>query len=280
MRQRTAPKELEWEDVCGSVCGTTRMGTEPIDYYEHWHAERSGNAPVLDRERAHLALLSTILQSDDALLDAGCGNGRFLRMIRKSFPRVRLVGADFSPVEVAAAAESGFQVAQANFESELPFADGEFAVVNLAQVIEHLRDPDRLLEEINRILRPGGHLVLSTPNLCAWFNRVLVPFGVQPIFYESSTRSARAGAGALRRFRASDHPVGHVRLFTLRALDDLLSLYGFSVDAVRGSIFDEGLPRPALAIDRVFAHRPQLASIIVIAARKHAFQPFTPAGSP
>ncbi len=255
--------------------------TQPIDYYEHWRAVRLDDTPVLDRERVHLALLSTMLGPYDVLLDAGCGDGRFLGMVRESFPEVRLAGADYSAVEVAAAADRGFEVAQANFESELPFADGEFSVVNLAQVIEHLRDPDRLLEEIYRVLRPGGHLVLSTPNLCAWFNRVLVPFGVQPIFYESSTRSALAGAGPLRRFRASDHPVGHVRLFTLRALEDLLSLYGFSIGAVRGSIFDEGLPPRALAIDRVFARRPRLASIIVVSARKgHTTQPFTPAGSP
>ena len=246
------------------------MGTQPIDYYEHWHARRLDYAPMLDRERVHLALLSRILRPGDAFLDAGCGDGRFLGMVRESFPKVQLAGADYSAVEVAAAAGRGFEVAQANFESELPFADGEFSVVNLAQVLEHLRDPDRLLEETNRVLRPGGHLVLSTPNLCAWFNRVLVPFGVQPIFYESSTRSARAGAGLLRRFRASDLPVGHVRLFTLRALEDLLSLYGFEIGAVRGSIFDEGLPGRALTVDRVFARRPRLASIIVIAARKHA----------
>lgn len=244
------------------------MDTKPIDYYEHWHASRKSDAPMLDREDVHLALLSEIVLPDDVILDAGCGNGRFLKMMRDSFPDARLVGADYSRAEVAAAVASGFEVEQANFESELPFADGEFSVVNLAQVIEHLRDPDRLLEEINRILRPGGNLVLSTPNLCAWFNRILVPLGVQPIFYESSTRSARAGAGPLRRFRASDHPVGHVRLFTLRALEDLLSLYGFRVEVVQGSVFDEGLPRRLLAIDRVFARRPQLASIIVLAARK------------
>jgi len=243
------------------------MSTEPTDYYENWHTERLG-MPVLDRERAHLALLSTIVRPDDALLDAGCADGRFLGMVREAFPRVRLVGADYSPAQVAVAAGAGFEVVQANFESELPFADGEFSVVNLAQVIEHLHDPDRLLEEINRVLRPGGHLVLSTPNLCAWFNRILVPLGVQPIFYESSTRSSSTGTGPLRRFKATDQPVGHVRLFTLTALEDLLSLYGFGVVAVRGSVFDERLPGPALAIDRVFAHRPRLAAILVVAARK------------
>jgi SAM-dependent methyltransferase len=243
------------------------METGPIDYYDHWHAMRR-ETPGLDRERVHLALLARVMRSDDTLLDAGCGDGQFLATVRHLFPRARLVGADYSPVQVTAAADRGFEVAQANFESELPFPDGAFSVVNLAQVIEHLRDPDRLLEEISRVLRPDGHLVLSTPNLCAWFNRVLVPFGVQPVFYESSTRSARAGAGPLRRFRASDHPVGHVRLFTLQALEDILSLYGFSINAVRGSVFDEGLPRSALAVDRVFARRPQLASILVIAASR------------
>ena len=243
------------------------MPTQPADYYEDWHTERR-DMPVLDRERSHLALLAPIARPGASLLDAGCADGRFLGMLRESFPALRVTGADFSATQVAVATAAGYDVVQANFEADLPFPDGSFSIVNLAQVIEHLYDPDRLLDEINRVLEPGGHLVLSTPNLCAWFNRVLVPLGVQPIFYESSTRSSTVGTGPLRRFKASDRPVGHVRLFTLTALEDLLSLHGFRVGAVRGSLFDERLPRPALVLDRTFAHRPSLASILVVAARK------------
>jgi SAM-dependent methyltransferase len=241
------------------------LATQPTDYYEQWHTERE-SLPVLDRELAHLELLRPVVRPGDAILDAGCGDGRFLVMLGEEFPEARIVGADYSPVQVEVTTAAGLDVVQANFEAELPFDDGEFAVVNLAQVIEHLYDPDRLLDEIHRVLRPGGRLVLSTPNLVAWFNRVLVPLGIQPIFYESSTRSSSVGTGMLRRFKATDRPVGHVRLFTLTALRDILELHGFTVTSVRGALFDERLPQAGIRLDRVFAHRPRLASILVLSA--------------
>ena len=53
-------------------------------------------------------------------------------------------------------------------------------------MIEHLYNPDHMLEECRRVLKPGGLLIISTPNLQAWYNRILFLFGVQPIFYEVS----------------------------------------------------------------------------------------------
>ena len=76
------------------------------------------------------------------------------------------------------------------------------------------------------------------------------------------------GAGVLRRFKRGDHPVGHVRLFTLRALSDLLQRNGFAIAAKRGALFDEGLPAPILPLDRAFALRPSLASLLVVLARR------------
>ena len=115
-----------------------------------------------------------------------------------------------------------------------------------------------------------GHLVLSTPNLCAWFNRLLVrPLGVQPIFYETSTESSLVGAGVLRRFKRGEHPVGHVRLFTLRALSDLLGRAGFSIVEARGAVFDKGLPPRLLAgLTAPSRSRPSLASLLVVLARR------------
>jgi hypothetical protein len=57
-----------------------------------------------------------------------------------------------------------------------------------------------------RVLRPGGVLLLSTPNLAAWFNRSLVLLGVQPVFSEVSLRRVYGRPGR--------EVAGHLRLFT------------------------------------------------------------------
>jgi SAM-dependent methyltransferase len=241
---------------------------EPVDHYGYWHRAGSTVADLLDREKTHLKLLAPLLHAGSTVLDAGCGDGRFLDLLNRRVPELALVGADYSPLPLQAARERGFEVHRANFEGALPFEDGRFDAVNAAQVIEHIYNPDVFVRELNRVLRDDGHLVLSTPNLCAWFNRLLVPFGIQPIFYESSTESSAVGAGVLRRFKRGDHPVGHVRLFTLRALSDLLERGGFSIVEARGALFDEGLPSRVLPLDRAFAVRPSLASLLVVLARR------------
>jgi SAM-dependent methyltransferase len=240
---------------------------EPVDHYGYWHRHAPKRTGVLDRERVHLELLRRVARPGQAYLDAGCGDGRFLRLMAKALPEPILAGADYSPEPVAAARAAGLDVREANFEAGLPYDDAAFDVVNAAQVIEHLYNPDRFLRELRRVLRPNGFLVLSTPNLCAWFNRVLVPLGTQPIFYETSTESTLVGAGFLAGLKKGDHPVGHVRLFTERALKDLLERHGFTALVSRGAVFDEGLPRAALALDRVFAFRPSLAALLVVLAR-------------
>jgi 2-polyprenyl-3-methyl-5-hydroxy-6-metoxy-1,4-benzoquinol methylase len=240
---------------------------EPVDHYGYWHQSGTRRSDLLDRERVHLELLDQHLQPGTSVLDAGCGDGRFLELLNRQWRDLTLVGADYSQLPLEAAGKRGFEVHRANFEAALPFEDEQFDVVNAAQVVEHIYNPDLFLRELRRVLRHDGHLVVSTPNLCAWFNRVLVPLGVQPIFYESSTESTMVGAGILRRFKRGDRPVGHVRLFTLRALSDLLERAGFEIVKAHGSVFDEGVPPRLLPVDRAFALRPSLASLLVVLAR-------------
>lgn len=60
----------------------------------------------------------------------------------------------------------------ADVEAPLPFDDGAFDVVVAAELLEHLRSPDRLVTEIARVLRPGGTIAGSVPNGYRLKNRV------------------------------------------------------------------------------------------------------------
>jgi 2-polyprenyl-3-methyl-5-hydroxy-6-metoxy-1,4-benzoquinol methylase len=101
----------------------------------------------------------------EALLDAGCGDGRYLEAIGSS--ATRLVGTDISErileTARATAARAGVEpeLVRANLES-LPFPDGSFDVVLCTQVIEHLLAPADGVRELARVLRPGGSLVITT----------------------------------------------------------------------------------------------------------------------
>jgi SAM-dependent methyltransferase len=62
----------------------------------------------------------------------------------------------------------------------LPFDSESFDVVWCSEVIEHLRDPAAAITEMRRVLKPGGMLVITTPNSSAWFFKAASLFGLTP----------------------------------------------------------------------------------------------------
>ncbi|HEX5030736.1 MAG TPA: methyltransferase domain-containing protein [Candidatus Eisenbacteria bacterium] len=112
-----------------------------------------------------------------AILDVGCGAGYFLNLIRERYRQEGqeplIVGIDISAHQVSYMAERMHKegaprviAATANGEF-LPFADEAFDLVTCSEVIEHIRNPKRALEEMRRILKPTGMLLLSTPSMSA-----------------------------------------------------------------------------------------------------------------
>jgi SAM-dependent methyltransferase len=96
------------------------------------------------------------------LLEIGCGGGRFLNRMRKSGWEVE--GIDFDPKAAdRVAARYGIRVACGALADQQYTADS-FDAVAMSQVIEHVYDPQALLQECRRVLAPGGRLVVTTPN--------------------------------------------------------------------------------------------------------------------
>jgi SAM-dependent methyltransferase len=242
---------------------------EKRDYYDaHGWGSVARTGECYHRETVALGLLEPILRGDVRFLDVGCGEGSFLVAARRVAPGARLVGLDISEHQLAKAhallPEARF--IRCNLDGGIPLPDDAVDAAYAGEVIEHLHDPDRLVRECLRVVRPGGLLVVTTPNLCAWYNRLLVLVGTQPLFVEMSTTSTLVGAGPTRRFRTGSYPVGHIRIFTMRALTDLLELHGFTVEVKRAAVF-EAFTGPLRAVDRALATLPTLGSICVVRAR-------------
>jgi len=238
------------------------------DYYDYWGTHRKKKKRLIDRERISFKFISSVIEDNNRFLDLGCGGGDFMKLLGEEFPRSKLKGIDYSKKEVSTARKEGLDVSWGDFEKRIDIKSSSVDVVYAGEVIEHLYNPDLFLSEINRVLKNRGYLVLSTPNLCAWFNRVFMPLGIQPLFLEPSTKSKLVGAGPLKSFKKEPNPVGHVRIFTVAALKDLFEMNGFKILKIKGALYEEGLPKWMLAIDSLFSFYPGLSAQVVILARK------------
>lgn len=88
------------------------------------------------------------------------------------------------------------------------------------EVLEHMVYPDAFLDAAARALRPGGLLVLSTPNLASWHNRLLLLAGYSPTNYSMLPRRHLGVPRAVARRTGLGYG-DHVRVFTFRALVEL-----------------------------------------------------------
>jgi 2-polyprenyl-3-methyl-5-hydroxy-6-metoxy-1,4-benzoquinol methylase len=95
------------------------------------------------------------------LLDVGCGSGDYLTLMKSLGWEVE--GVEFDPAAVAAARKTGLSVRCGSLE-EQAYPSESFDAIMMHHVIEHVPDPVASLKECARILKPGGEVLLFTPN--------------------------------------------------------------------------------------------------------------------
>jgi len=145
-----------------------------------------------------------------------------------------------------------------------PAEAGEFGTVVAAEIIEHIDDTDRFLEELKRILTPGGLLVVTTPNLAYWLNRLRLLAGRVPWSYPGVSRKHRASITV---------DLNHLRVSTAREWLSLFREHGLRLEA--RSSYRLPLPQPRgvwpglrLMLDGVFSVFPGLAFGMVFGLRE------------
>lgn len=134
-----------------------------------------------------------------AALDIGCREGDQSRALER-------MGFTVTSIDVEKRYERCI-VMDAN--RPLPFPDGQFDLIWCSEVIEHLERPDAALREFRRVLKPGGRLIITTPNSFFWLFQLFRLFGIHPARLQ--------------------HP-GHLHFFSLGDIRELFpagQIYGY-----------------------------------------------------
>jgi SAM-dependent methyltransferase len=113
------------------------------------------------------------------VLDVGCGAGPAMRYLASCGAQAVGVDMEYYPLAEAQKLTSAPGFVQANVEYVLPFADQSFDVVLISELVEHLYNGRPLIFDSYRVLREGGRLIVTTPNL--WdVRRLIAPLRGQP----------------------------------------------------------------------------------------------------
>jgi 2-polyprenyl-3-methyl-5-hydroxy-6-metoxy-1,4-benzoquinol methylase len=179
-------------------------------YYKNYFLEETGNTRYIDRE-----LLVKKYVHGNIILDLGCGQGKMGTLLKKH----RLYGIDIEKESAKQAKlKNYYQTVALDFDHhKLPFNSSFFDTVFSMEVIEHLFDPIGILNEVNRVLKKKGTLLISVPNI-AWLpNRLFLLFG---IFTDSQDVQLVPS---------------HIRFFTLKRMNYLLFNTGFKITKVIGT---------------------------------------------
>lgn len=171
----------------------------------------------LSRSSVYLREIETLQCHRNRLLDVGCGVGYFLRAARERGWAVAGVDLDRCAVEIACS--QGLDVRWETAE-EMSFESGQFDVVTLFNVIEHVPAPPDTLRSVSRVLRPEGLLVLETPT-----DDFPAKYALRLLYRISGGRCV----APVRFFFGSGKNGEHVYRFSRKTITRLLTLTGFQV---------------------------------------------------
>jgi SAM-dependent methyltransferase len=202
------------------------VGAEPaaapldMSYFDRiWERVPAGAVPEQFAARRDFLLAG--VRPGERVLDVGCGEGGFSAALEEAGARPVGVEVAAEPLRRARRRHPSLELHLVS--GPLPFGAAEFDVVWAGEVIEHVADGLGLLDELRRVLRPDGRLLITTPDHP---RRLVWRLGLRRAAFE----------------RHFDPRADHLRFFTARTLTLLLEDAGFTVERTarrRGVVYAE-----------------------------------------
>ena len=183
-------------------------------YYKNYKVDYSEDKYPIPMYKNILAKIKELGHDGGKLLEIGCSKGLFLHLADKQGFSVS--GLDVSEYAAKYIKDNfGFPVACCDI-TDADFSDNFFDAIVMIDVIEHLENPAQVLKECCRVLRPGGLLVIDTPNENSLIN--LISFFLYKISFSR-----------LKFFVRSNHDIEHLVYFSPKGIKKLLNTYSFEM---------------------------------------------------
>ncbi len=189
------------------------------------------------------------------LLDIGCSTGTW--SMHWQARGWSACGIDIDRYHIEAARERGIDARFCDLNSgKIPFPSESFDLVFAGEVIEHLVDTDGFLSEVARCTKSGGHVIVTTPNLASFENRLRLVLGMYPAWLNYNLQGS-----------------GHVRGYTLPVLKRQMKVHGLKAVKQTGNWvpflpqhFTDDIKFPLLSVTGGWF--PSLSMDIIVLARK------------
>ena len=172
-------------------------------YERYWHERIKESREGDKNEKIPNEIFDTVssaLKKGNRILDVGCGDGCFAHHVKDKFNEI--YGAEIAKEAAFIARKRNVLTSVMDLNSSLSYKDNTFDAVTCLDVVEHLLDPGTLIEEIYRVLKPDGQLVLTTPNIRNFRNLYTLIF--KGIFPQTSPDAFVWGGGHLHFFTRED----------------------------------------------------------------------------
>ena len=216
--------------------------------------------PLLSELEEDKANLNTIV-------DLGCDYGAVSKILAEYLSIPDIYGIDRDEERLNYARKRGITTYNIDLEeTPLPFSDGKIDLLTSFGVLEHLRYYDNPISESYRVLREGGWILFSVPNLGSWTSRLSLLFGYQPRDVEISSRRAFGISGFYDKVYDRS-PLVHIHSVTLKAFKELLEFYGFQIVSVVG-FAPYQINTAVKIVDKLFSVKKSWSRRFAVLARK------------
>jgi 2-polyprenyl-3-methyl-5-hydroxy-6-metoxy-1,4-benzoquinol methylase len=202
------------------------------------------------------------LKPSGIIADVGCFTGYATeRFCSTGFKSV--VGFDMNSTTLEHVKARGIEARKwCAGDEPCPAPDGAFDVTVAADIIEHIVDTDYFLDELHRITKDSGYVIITTPNLAFWLSRIRLLLGKPPWSYPAASPTIRSDIKI---------DLNHIRVSNQREWRALFESHGFKVEQIKGwsilpAIGGNHLRR---MVDRFMTRRATLAFGLLFLLRKN-----------
>ncbi|MDD2973363.1 MAG: glycosyltransferase [Lachnospiraceae bacterium] len=178
-------------------------------------------------------------KTDDKMkvLDIGCGCGAIMARIKGDYPEASVYGIELSEKAAALAQTIGEVICGDVENMEFSYEKGSFDYCIMGNLLEHLRDPEKVLRRLRSYMKPNGHIIVSMPNMKHY--SVMLPLLKRDQF-------SYGNSGILDRT--------HLKMYTNHEIQNLLMDSGYHIEEIRYTTAGEPTPEEDQLIQQLTSY--------------------------